>query len=1845
MSALINLIMMTSNREHYFNSAIQYFLGKTESNEDKPQRVGSTRSSADFSVDWGLGAGMKPSLSSLSNPNVPLIIPNFQPLGRIPKRLYCIGRILGLFLASLPLLGTLGIQCAIAQPIIPDSNTDTTVNSQGNQIDISGGQLSTDGANLFHSFSQFGLDSNQIANFLSNPSIYNILSRVTGGDASIINGLIQVTGGNSNLFLMNPAGIIFGPNAQLNVPAAFTATTATGIGFDNNWFNATGSNDYAALVGTPNIFAFNTPQPGAIINQGELAVKPNQNLSLLGGTIVSTGQLSAPEGEVTVASVPGNNSIRLSQSGHLLSVEIIPSSPNSPSLSFTPLSLPQLLTGGATSHATNLTVNSNGEVELTGSGLSVENGDVVASHVTARTARLSAANNLTLVESQLQTTGDLQLLANNTVRVRDSAANPFLAQAGGNLLIQGNQNIDIFALNHPSSGLLSGKDMVLRSANTVQGDAHYITGGSFQIEQLDGSLGDLLSPFDPVILANGNVSLGTYTGASLHILAGGSVRINGNVTITGTDSANNTISPANSNSFLASLATVTLSDGTTLTIDGSTQPTLDIRAGINWSLIPGFPGNTVIGNVNPTLSTPATASTITVSGNITINVPNGLVFLSNQYNPNTTLQAGNIQVSRVNTSSTIGNSGSVIIDSRGNITANNIISGNRDTSTGDAGDIIFKASGNIILNTNQPANFIASTGSGDGGKIDLNAGGEISFRDAFSDSLNGRGGDITIRAGGNINSNDIRSLGTLDAGTIRITSLNGSIDTSKNDAQNGGIASCIDGSGFCNSGSTGDIILEAPNGTITVAGSNSTDPDNTGTVKGRNITLDSPNIFLTRGRAINATGEIAINGNLSTNGEDITLNGGLQLNRNITFNTNGGDITFNGTIDGHQSLTLNSGSGITTFNGLVGSSTPLNILSTDAEGTTVINSNLSANQLIFNDALSILTDSILTADEIDFGSTVTGSGINLTLQPLTPNREIAVAGTDNTTNALDLTETDLNQLQNGFGFLTIGREDSQGNITVNSSQFRDPVRMRSPEGAITVNGTITGTDDASITLDAATTTLNAGITTAGGAITLNTPVQLGADVALQSNGADITFNGTVDGNQTLTVNADSGIITFNDIIGSTTPLNNFRIQGATRINGNVTANQIDFQGAVEALSNLVLTANSITATGTITGLNDSSIALNANQNITTRDITTNGTDITLISQNGSVETGNLTSSGETRGGNITVAARTRIEAGEINSSATQGNGGNVTLDPEGDISVISINAQGGTTGKGGDVDITTERFFRASGTFLDRTGTSASISTAGGNGGGSITIRHGGGVVGTPFTVGADYNETNGTQGAISTGSNNQILSGVYPRRYEQGTSPNIIRLITPGIDPTDDTDNPNDPNPDNPIDPIPVDRTPIDSSILPQEKPLSPLAVEGNLPSAEIDTLFSEFDEALTRQFDAYLGRSTPEIRSLGEARNILQQIEDTTGIKPALIYVMFVPTNPSIESPETRDNEQLELLLITAKDKPVLKRIDIKRPEVLKIANRFRVNVTNVRSGTDYLKSAQQLYQLIVLPLQEDLQARGIQNLTFVMDSGLRSLPVAALHDGKKFLVEQYSVGLMPSLSLTDTRYQDIKNSQVLAMGAAKFDDQKPLPAVPVELSAIATHLWQGKFFLNDAFTLDNLKAQRAKQPFGIIHLATHANFEPGTYENSYIQLWDSKLRLDQLPQLGLNNPPVNLLVLSACRTALGDEEAELGFAGLASQAGVKSTLASLWYVSDEGTLGLMTNFYEELQTAPIKAEALRQAQLAMLSGQVQLKDGQLIAPSGVISLPPELGKSEQKQLTHPYYWAAFTLVGNPW
>ena len=362
------------------------------------------------------------------------------------------------------------------------------------------------------------------------------------------------------------------------------------------------------------------------------------------------------------------------------------------------------------------------------------------------------------------------------------------------------------------------------------------------------------------------------------------------------------------------------------------------------------------------------------------------------------------------------------------------------------------------------------------------------------------------------------------------------------------------------------------------------------------------------------------------------------------------------------------------------------------------------------------------------------------------------------------------------------------------------------------------------------------------------------------------------------------------------------------------------------------------------------------------------------------------------------------------------------------------------------------------------------------------------------------------------------------------------------------------------------------------------------------------------------------------------LDRLHRSTGKKTALIYAIPTPNH-------------LELILVTPESKPVHHRIaSANREALLSVAKTFRTEVVNATSQpNDYLPAAKQLHEWIITPLELTLKAQKVDTLIFCLGTGLRSLPMAALHDGRQFLVEKYSFGLIPAFSLVDRHPATLQGTKVLAMGASEFQDQPPLPAVPVELTTITSMLWEGTSLLNQDFTIANLKAQRAATSYGIVHLATHAEFLPGAANQSYIQFWKQRLRPTQFRDLGLRIPVVQLLVLSACRTAMGDPEAELGFAGLAVQSGSRAAIASLWSVSDAGTLVLMTELYRQLKTSPIKAEALQQAQLALLKKQVNLNQN-LALRTGDASLLPDV-TFEGTNLSHPYYWAAFTLIGNPW
>lgn len=1868
--------------------------------------------------------------------------------------------------------GTLPSSSSHAQSITPAGDgTGTSVTQEGVRFDVEGGTFSGDGKNLFHSFEQFGLNAGEIANFISNPEIRNILGRIVGGEASFINGLIQLTGGNSNLFLLNPAGIVFGSNASLNLPAAFTASTATGIGFGNDsWFNVFGENQYQSLIGNPTQFIFDFAEAGSIINAGNLAVAAGQDLTLMGGSVISTGEVKAPGGNITIAAVPGSNVVKITPSGSLLSFEIeVPRSIEGEHLPITPLDLPTLLTEGVGGLDTGLVASQDGTVHSPEFGLPVENGDVVAQKLTAQTARLSAINNLTLLESKLETTGDLQLLAQDTVQVRDSVVNPFLAQAGGELLIQGNQKVDVFILNHPNSGLLSGGNMVLRSANAVGGDAHYFAGGSFRIEQLDGSLGDLFSPYDPIVRASGDVSFGGYEGVSLHIFAGGSVNITGDIEITEPDISANSIQE-----------NVMLSDGTVVTIDGSSQAILDIRAGTTEFGTPGIIGNTgAFTNDLPDTDGTVTSAKISIGGNITINNQPGLVFLTNQYSPNTNLSDGNIEVAGINTAGSGGNDGQpVIIDSRGSITFENRTQLNTSASgSGRGGNVNLIAGGDIDLPGEINIPSINSSGENNDagnvtlisrtGNIKINGGG----LGIEADSASGDGGDITLNAEREIIIiNPINSFGSENGGDIEFTAPD-SIRVREVDSGTGDITLTSNEIDFTNFSDSDDDDM-APS--VQVQGS--------GSLNLRPFSTD---------QAIAIGGDDSGSDTLNITNDDIfALQGDFES-------------IFIGRSDGSGTITL--GDNVADAN-RTPFQVPVTILG--GAGSTLVGSNQeiiwnitddnqgNLNEVINFDGITNLIggdsdDSFKFSDGVNFNGTITGgSGIDKLdystfTQPSIVNLEIIQAGgieeiigSDAPGTLIGANTANIWNI-NGLNSGNIQRTVNGSSEILEFSNFSNLIGG-SDTDSFTLNngGTVTSIDgsegDDSFILDGGTTSSidgGGGSNTLVGRNTDNiwnlTSIDAGdidginfslvqnltggteADTVIFNNGAsisgdikaetgnlsligdEINFSGSVSGTGNLFIEPS----TSSQSIQLGTQLNQLQ-DGFSAIaigredgSGKITlSGDISFSDPVELRS--PENDGSIDTTGsTLFGTDNATITLLANQEVATGDIFNPGSDISITSENSTVVTGELNTSGAS-GGNIQIQGEVSINTGVINSSGSEGNGGDVNLDPSGDVEVVSINAQGGSNGSGGDIDITTGRFFRATDTFEDQNGITASISTAGGDAGGSVRIEHDGGDLDVSFDVGDASG--NGTAGAITTGVDNSIWPPQsFPGPFSQGTPPSEIRIIT------------SEPEP------IPL---PEENELIGRQ--LAQLPEESN-PNSEIEQIVGEIEEVFTREVEDYFGRrGETEIKTLSDIRNELRKIEILTGVKPAIIYAVFLSKDTDMEalikqinceqekrinceqeqkeeldsskvqwefsSPEAAinysaikkilpeeesDDDKLVLIAVTANGKVRLERVikkttgenvsDVTRKDVGSAAKRFETDMNNISS--DNMKNSHRFYEWLVTPIKGHLGQQKIDNIVFVMDKRLRSLPLAAIQNKQgKFLIDKYSIGIMPSVSLTDTTYQEASNYPLLAMGTENFKEANlaPLPSVKVRLEIIE-NLWEKRqegeivadILLDGDFKKNKLQQMLiGKQQFSIVYLATHAKFKKGSnsLKQSYIQFSggeQEQLKLDEIrKELRFDNHPVELLVLDACQTALGNQEAELGFAGFAYEAKVKSVLASMSKVPAPETAVLMILFFLELKNAELNqnlnseaklskipesqefeeafkkltiAEALQKAQLNMK--HVYVEDNKLFLKNGKsklpeledgIKLPEEIAKKfMDKSFYHPSKWSWFAIVGKPW
>ena len=378
----------------------------------------------------------------------------------------------------------------------------------------------------------------------------------------------------------------------------------------------------------------------------------------------------------------------------------------------------------------------------------------------------------------------------------------------------------------------------------------------------------------------------------------------------------------------------------------------------------------------------------------------------------------------------------------------------------------------------------------------------------------------------------------------------------------------------------------------------------------------------------------------------------------------------------------------------------------------------------------------------------------------------------------------------------------------------------------------------------------------------------------------------------------------------------------------------------------------------------------------------------------------------------------------------------------------------------------------------------------------------------------------------------------------------------------------------------------------------------------------FQQFLTSLNDHFSAKVASS--QGLSLAELRDAeaLQQTLSQLGHGAVAIYTLA-------------GEEKYRAILVT----PTVQRayeFPIKAVELNRKIQEFREAVQD--PGIDPRPAAEALFHiLIVSALAEDLQQANAETLMWYLDGALRYVPLAALYDGKQYLVERYRLSVFTPASKTRLAEVPVSDRwKLLGLGVTKSHEDFPaLPNVASELRGIVRDQIDQEL-LDEKFTPGALRTE-LDQGFPLVHLATHFRFRPGNEAQSFLLLGDgSHLSVAEVKTITKLFNGVDLLTLSACNTGVGDaggdgSEVE-GFGVIAQRKGAKAVVATLWAVADESTSMLMRAFYHRLESSPEvpKSEALRQAQLALLHGEVK----------------PQTQVMDYK---HPYYWAPFFLMGN--
>ncbi|MGB3639543.1 MAG: CHAT domain-containing protein [Rivularia sp. (in: cyanobacteria)] len=340
-----------------------------------------------------------------------------------------------------------------------------------------------------------------------------------------------------------------------------------------------------------------------------------------------------------------------------------------------------------------------------------------------------------------------------------------------------------------------------------------------------------------------------------------------------------------------------------------------------------------------------------------------------------------------------------------------------------------------------------------------------------------------------------------------------------------------------------------------------------------------------------------------------------------------------------------------------------------------------------------------------------------------------------------------------------------------------------------------------------------------------------------------------------------------------------------------------------------------------------------------------------------------------------------------------------------------------------------------------------------------------------------------------------------------------------------------------------------------------------------------------------------------------VLDDVIDKDNLKAAIIYPIILP-------------DRLEVIIKLPNSSLVSYSTSISKNKVEETIKKLRTDIEERKIGNDDRAQFHKLYSWLLQPAEKYLENSKVNSLIFVLDGSLRNIPPAALYDGKQYLIEKYSIALSPGLQLYELKPLQKTSLNLLTAGLSEKRLNFPkLDYVEQELQQIKSHVSDAKILLNQEFTSDAVEKQVNKKSYSVVHLATHGQFSSNSNE-TFLLAYDGRIKVKELSKWlrdRQENLPkaIELLVLSACETAAGDNEAALGLAGVAIQAGARSTVASLWALNDASTAELMGQFYQELTKPNItKAQALRNAQLTLL---------------------------KQEEYSIPYFWAPYVLIGN--